>query len=199
MTYLPEQRDKLLDEINDYWTELRYNLDSYKQSGQSQRDENNSDSDGMQNDTSFDDDVFEDSSNEANKSSQQKGNDFDYEKWNELYSTIDKMKYLDMFVKEVLRMFPIANSMVSRKCVVDDLYIDNGNYYIPKDMNIVVDGTFLMLSILIACAFLLFFFFCLVLSIHYDPVIWGPTSPDIFYPERFLAERNPAAYLPFGN
>lgn len=159
ITYLPEQRDKLLDEINDYWTELRYNLDSYKQSGQSQRDENNSDSDGMQNDTSFDDDVFEDSSNEANKSSQQKGNDFDYEKWNELYSTIDKMKYLDMFVKEVLRMFPIANSMVSRKCVVDDLYIDNGNYYIPKDMNIVVDGTFLMLSILIACAFLLFFFF----------------------------------------
>lgn len=144
MTYLPEQRDKLLDEINDYSAELRYNLDSYKQSGQLRRDDNNSDSEGMENDTSFDDDVFEDSSNtEASKSSQKNGNkDFDYEKWNELYSTIDKMKYLDMFVKEVLRMFPIANSMVSRKCMVDDLYIDNGNYYIPKNMNIVVDGAF---------------------------------------------------------
>ena len=37
-----------------------------------------------------------------------------------------------------------------------------------------------------------------VLSIHYDPVLWGPVDPNIFYPERFLTDRNPAAYLPFG-
>lgn len=37
-----------------------------------------------------------------------------------------------------------------------------------------------------------------VLSIHYDSVLWGPVDPDIFYPERFLTDRNPAAYLPFG-
>ena len=141
MTHLPEQREKLLAEINDYWTELRYNLESYTKHSSRQRDEN-SDSEGMGNDTSFDDDVFEDSSNEAQKASnkQKNGQDYNHEKWNELYSTIDSMKYLDMFVKEVLRMFPIANSMVSRKCMVDDLYIDNGNYYIPKNMNIVVDG-----------------------------------------------------------
>ncbi len=55
-----------------------------------------------------------------------------------------------MFVREALRCFPIANSMVSRKCVIDDCRIDiaNSNYYIPKGINIVVD----------------------VLSIHYDPV-----------------------------
>lgn len=82
-----------------------------------------------------------------------------------------------MFVKEVLRMFPIANTMVSRKCAVEKgLRIDDGNYYIPKGMNVVVD----------------------VLSIHYDPVLWGPVDPEIFYPERFLTERNPTAWLPFG-
>ena len=73
-------------------------------------------------------------------------------------------------------MFPIANSMVSRKCAVDNLTIDGGNYFIPKGMNIVVD----------------------VLSIHYDKVLWGPVDPEIFHPERFLTERNPAAWLPFG-
>ena len=57
-----------------------------------------------------------------------------------MYNTLEKMKYLDMFVKEVLRMFPIANSMVSRKCMVDDLYVNNGNYYVPKGLNVVVDG-----------------------------------------------------------
>ncbi len=36
------------------------------------------------------------------------------------------------------------------------------------------------------------------MSIHYDPVLWGPVDPEKFYPERFLSARNPAAYLPFG-
>ncbi len=25
-----------------------------------------------------------------------------------------------------------------------------------------------------------------VLSIHYDPEVWGPTDPNIFYPQRLL-------------
>jgi hypothetical protein len=39
-----------------------------------------------------------------------------------------------------------------------------------------------------------------VLSIHYDPEIWGPTDPNVFYPPRFSPEikRNPVAYLGFG-
>ena len=103
----------------------------------------------------------------------------EYDQWHDLYETIERMKYLDMFVREVLRMFPIANSMVSRKCVVKDMWIDlaNGSYPIPYGMNIVVD----------------------VMSIHFDPVLWGPVDPNVFYPERFLTERNPAAWLPFGN
>ena len=39
-----------------------------------------------------------------------------------------------------------------------------------------------------------------VLSIHFDPELWGPHDPNEFYPLRFSPEikRNPLAYLPFG-
>lgn len=39
-----------------------------------------------------------------------------------------------------------------------------------------------------------------VLSIHYDPDIWGPVDPEQFYPERFSPEikRPAAAFLGFG-
>lgn len=143
LTKLPEQRDKLLDEIKDYWTELSYNLDSsVKKPNASQGlDEEDSTSSAAE-DTSFDDDVFETDSDKENDK-QQRDAKATLEQWNEMYNTLDKMKYLDMFVREVLRMFPIANSMVSRKCMVDDLYIDNGNYFIPKGMNVVVDGKLL--------------------------------------------------------
>lgn len=49
---------------------------------------------------------------------------------------------------------------------------------IPADMTIVAD----------------------VMSIHYDPEIWGPIDPNEFYPERFSPEqkRHPVAFLGFG-
>ncbi len=145
---IPEQRDKLLDEIKDFWSELSFNLESSvkKPKGPS---ENDDDSSSTAAETSFDDDVFEntDEENDSNRRTRSENIDstpnqksFNQKQWNEMYNTLEKMKYLDMFVKEVLRMFPIANSMVSRKCMVDDLYIDNGNYYVPKGMNVVVDG-----------------------------------------------------------
>ena len=59
---------------------------------------------------------------------------------------------------------------------MDDFYLDGGKYFIPKNINIVVD----------------------VLSIHYDNVLWGPIDPEIFYPLRFTQERNPASWLAFG-
>ena len=39
-----------------------------------------------------------------------------------------------------------------------------------------------------------------VLSIHYDPQLWGPHNPNEFHPERFSPEykRNPLAFLAFG-
>ena len=60
---------------------------------------------------------------------------------------------------------------------MDDFYLDGGKYFIPKNMNVVVD----------------------VLSIHYDNVLWGPVDTEIFYPLRFAQERNPASWLAFGS
>ena len=39
-----------------------------------------------------------------------------------------------------------------------------------------------------------------VLSIHYDPDLYGPVDPNEFYPQRFAPEhkRNPLAFLAFG-
>lgn len=39
-----------------------------------------------------------------------------------------------------------------------------------------------------------------VLSVHYDPDIWGPIDPNTFNPDRFSSDikRNPAAFLGFG-
>ena len=146
---LPEQRDKLIDEIKEYWKELSVNMNKFSMKKKKTKKSTSSDSlSSSQSDdeSETDDDRYDDVFEEDEET--QDSND----RWSDFCDTLEKMKYLDMFVREVLRMFPIANSMVSRKCVVDNLTIDNGNYYIPKNMNIVVD----------------------VLSIHYDKTIWGP-------------------------
>jgi hypothetical protein len=184
LTKLPEQKAKLLEELNEYSKklakfDLNKNLDAdgaeqknfFNESDElALHDEKNEN----ESETSLEDDVFEDDHQEKLKNkAAKKSTAENFEQMNELNNILEQMKYLDMFVKEVLRMFPIANSMVSRKCMIDDLYIDNGNYYIPKNMNVVVD----------------------VLSIHYDPVIWGPVDPEIFYPERFLTKRNPTGKI----
>ncbi|CAF1443287.1 unnamed protein product, partial [Didymodactylos carnosus] len=89
------------------------------------------------------------------------------------YENINKLEYLDMFIRETLRMYPIAPFIVNRKCN-DDCTI-NG-MQIKHGMNFIID----------------------MFSVHYDPVLWGPTDPNIFYPERFKTKRHPAAWLPFG-
>ena len=150
---MPDQREKLLDEIKENWTELSVLINKFDVSPVSKSHPKKSDSEDI--DDSSNDEVFEES---ASKKSQ---NEESLEQWNDLYEVIEKLGYLDMFVREVLRMFPIANSMVSRKCAIDNFKIDHGNYSIPKGMNIVVD----------------------VLSIHYSPVLWGPKDPQEFYPE----------------
>jgi cytochrome P450 len=40
-----------------------------------------------------------------------------------------------------------------------------------------------------------------VMSLHFDPEIWGPVDPHEFYPLRFSPDikRNPLAFMTFGN
>ena len=89
------------------------------------------------------------------------------------YERIDKMIYLDWFIREVLRMFPIAPQTMSRECnrttVVCGHTIDEG-CVIQPDMY----------------------------TVHYDVDIWGPEDPTRFIPERHSTTRDPVALLAFG-
>nr|AHL88987.1 cytochrome p450 3045C4 [Brachionus koreanus] len=88
--------------------------------------------------------------------------------------SVQELEYLDWFVKEVLRFYPIGNSVVARRCTKKTTIkgID-----IPVDTPIAVD----------------------VLSIHFDADLWGPHDPNEFYPPRHQIKRNPLAFMAFGN
>jgi cytochrome P450 len=126
LSSMPEQRQKLNDEIKQYWDELSVNMEKYVESvgGLSKQrgsDELDDDPDGIgagisssendSEDADLDDDVFEEDEEEESINRQKRAKTSGGEKWTELYETLDKMKYLDMFVREVLRMFPIGLSL----------------------------------------------------------------------------------------
>ncbi|RMZ99029.1 cytochrome P450 3A29-like [Brachionus plicatilis] len=88
--------------------------------------------------------------------------------------SVQKIEYLDWFVKEVLRIYPIVNTAVGRRWTKSTVVkgID-----IPEDTVIVVD----------------------VMSLHFDPELWGPVDPNEFHPLRHDTKRNPLAFMAFGN
>jgi cytochrome P450 len=85
-----------------------------------------------------------------------------------------QLHYLDLLLKEVLRLYTPA-FVVARRAVQDD---EIGGYFIPKNS----------------------YMFVLPYFIHQHPDFWD--KPEIFDPERFLPERSQErpkfAYLPFG-
>ena len=90
------------------------------------------------------------------------------------YDTIVEMDYLDMFIRETLRMYPIAPLVVNRQST-EEFHI-KGFGTIPAGTRIAVD----------------------MYRLHYDPELWGPVDPHEFYPERFATKRHPMAWIPFG-
>ncbi|CAF1447105.1 unnamed protein product, partial [Rotaria sordida] len=89
------------------------------------------------------------------------------------YEIVDNLEYLDMFIKEVNRMFPIVPVITNRLCIRDTTI---GQYTIKEGTIVQPD----------------------VYSIHYDADLWGPVDPYKFHPERHAVKRHPLAYLPFG-
>ncbi|CAF2961446.1 unnamed protein product [Rotaria sp. Silwood2] len=89
------------------------------------------------------------------------------------YDLITKMTYMDLFIREVLRMFPMSTMGITRQCnettTVCGHQIDKGTVIQPD-----------------------------IFSIHYNSEIWGPDDPNQFLPERHATERHPLAYLAFG-
>nr|XP_019543093.2 probable cytochrome P450 313a1 [Aedes albopictus] len=86
-----------------------------------------------------------------------------------------KLTYLEMVIKESMRLFPVAAIMA--RVTSSDVKI-NDHQTIPKDTRIII-GTF---------------------QIHRDPKIWGPNAdqfdPDHFLPEN-VAGRHPYSFIPF--
>ncbi|CAF2401449.1 unnamed protein product [Rotaria sp. Silwood2] len=93
---------------------------------------------------------------------------------NPSYDTISQMDYLDMFVRETLRMYPIAPIAINRQSA-EDFHVKNIGI-IPAGTSITVD----------------------IYRLHFDPDLWGPIDPHIFHPERFGTKRHPMAWIPFG-
>ncbi|CAF0926279.1 unnamed protein product [Rotaria sordida] len=89
------------------------------------------------------------------------------------YDRVHNMVYLDSFIREVLRMFPIAPKATTRECNTTTTVC---SYVIEKGSVIQPD----------------------IFSLHYDPNLWGPDDPNLFIPERHLTRRHPVAYMPFG-
>ncbi|XP_075538299.1 cytochrome P450 3A24-like isoform X2 [Dermacentor variabilis] len=92
------------------------------------------------------------------------------------YHCLGRMKYLDMVIKESMRLYSQTVGFVARRAVSDYTYKD---LLIPKGVSIVAAAS------------------CL----HVDPDIWS--DPTVFDPERFSDENkagiNPISYLAFGS
>lgn len=90
------------------------------------------------------------------------------------YEDLHKLKYTEMFIKETLRMFPIA--WIYFRDLQTDLLID--------DVMCPMGSTFIVSP----------------LVTHTDPELWP--NPQKFDPERFTpelcAERHPYSFIPFG-
>ncbi|CAF1136767.1 unnamed protein product [Didymodactylos carnosus] len=90
------------------------------------------------------------------------------------YDIVSNMEYMDLFIKEVLRMYPIGIAATNRQCEKDT---EVCGHKIAKGCIIQPD----------------------VYSIHYDSDLWGPEDVYSFVPERHLVKhRHPMAYMPFG-
>ncbi|CAF4034512.1 unnamed protein product [Rotaria sp. Silwood1] len=90
-------------------------------------------------------------------------------------SDVNDLEQLDLFVKEVLRMYPIPISFVNRLCLKDTIVC---NQHISQGDIIQPD----------------------IYSIHYSSELWGPYDPHEFYPDRHRDNnRSPMAFMAFGN
>jgi cytochrome P450 len=91
------------------------------------------------------------------------------------YESLNSLEYLDMFIKEVLRMYPLGSSVITRRC---EKACEINKIKIPAGQTVAID----------------------VLSLHYDQQYWGNVDVNTFYPQRFekKSEINPCVYMPFG-
>ena len=89
------------------------------------------------------------------------------------YDELMKLEYLEWFIRETLRLYPIAPFIVNRQC---NKTCQIGTLHVEAGTNFSVD----------------------MVSLHYSAELYGPVDPNEFYPERFRDKRHPLAWIPFG-
>lgn len=103
--------------------------------------------------------------------------EIDEQQWNEdnevNYDIVMNMDYMDLFVREILRMFPITTTAMTRQCNTSTNVCGHE----------IEEGTVIQPD---------------VFTVHFDANLWGPEDPYVFYPERHLTKRHPAAFIAFG-
>jgi cytochrome P450 len=123
--------------------------------------------------------------------------EIDKQEWNtdnELnYDIVMNMTYIDMFVREVLRMYPIAIAATKRECntttTVCGYEIEKGHYFFFLSKIVFIVFSLLCIGAVIQAD---------IISLHFDPNLWGPEDPNLFIPERHQTQRHPMAFMPFG-
>ncbi|UJR08418.1 hypothetical protein I4U23_012688 [Adineta vaga] len=90
------------------------------------------------------------------------------------YELLNKMEYLDWFIRETLRMYPVTPIIINRQC--------SEEIYLPG-LGCIAAGTKITLD---------------MYNLHYDNDLWGPMDTKIFHPERFATKRHPLAWVAFG-
>ncbi|CAF1212484.1 unnamed protein product [Didymodactylos carnosus] len=91
------------------------------------------------------------------------------------YDTVANMEYLDWFIRETLRFYPIVPVAVNRES--SEPFEIKGVGTIPAGTQISID----------------------MYGLHFNQELWGPVDVNTFYPERFRTKRHPMAWMPFGS
>ncbi len=94
------------------------------------------------------------------------------------YADLQKLKYLECVMKEVLRIHPIAQVATTRVAYEEMTFKD---ITIPKGMSVIINME----------------------DLHFNPEFWGTHDPQRFVPERFMEDCRDApstlAWCPFGS
>ena len=107
------------------------------------------------------------------------------------YDLVTRTTYMDLFIREVLRVFPIIIQATSRECnqttTVCGHRIEKGS--VDERLDGILSSVSYAGSVIQAD----------ILSIHFNRDVWGPEDPHAFIPERHLTKRHPISWMAFGN